>query len=456
MRAFLLLAIVCSATACSWLDRTGISALSEEIRGLLTSFDAAAKTYPVLPGPVTTANNAFVQDDLNRPLRELTGNDDSLMDNLGAFARNQSEDMCYWAFQALPPPRGGPSVLHPFRGYWDVTDGHNDQDIEWVQAYGDVAVSRLHSRIKPDGPVVGAMCAMGAQIMTRRCKNGHARKTKCIPAITNATIQWPMAVSIWKVGHPDLLDAVTDWRASVQTGHLPNIEWVAHTKGTVGAYPWNSPLPAPGDLNPAGMPSGAQVQSKDSGWGSPKIAKVVKCSDIPAKFRYHTKVNYECDHMPSSTATVSSVDEAYDTWKSLTGLWPPTKPCKDDLVALNATMSSIAPPLMGANCSTTFAALSQSLTHFSCDTNGIWTGPTFRDMCCSVCGGEPIPEVPVPTPPMPAAPYHCSVCNHVYDAARDGNGTAFEDLPETWKCPYCGAPKAAYAQQPSGEWAHTH
>jgi hypothetical protein len=26
------------------------------------------------------------------------------------------------------------------------------QDIEWVQAYGDVAVSRLHSRVTKDGP----------------------------------------------------------------------------------------------------------------------------------------------------------------------------------------------------------------------------------------------------------------------------------------------------------------
>lgn len=54
------------------------------------------------------------------------------------------------------------------------------------------------------------------------------------------------------------------------------------------------------------------------------------------------------------------------------------------------------------------------------------------------------------------APHHCLLCNHVYDAQRDGNGTAFEDLPDSWVCPACGAPKAAYVQQASGEWAHAH
>ena len=226
--------------------------------------------YPVLPRPVSTANNAFVQDDLLQPLRGLTGNDRTLLENLGEFAAKQDDDLCYWArrphsphthlepaspvcdpqstavrncfacflflrqaFQGLPPPRGqGPSLLHPFRKFWDVSGGELDQDIEWVQAYGDVAVSRLHSRVRQGGPVVGTMCAMGSVLMRRRCANGRARELKCIPAITDAEIQWPMAVSIWKVGHPQLSAAVTDWRANAQTGHMPNIEWVAHIPGS--------------------------------------------------------------------------------------------------------------------------------------------------------------------------------------------------------------------------------
>jgi rubredoxin len=32
----------------------------------------------------------------------------------------------------------------------------------------------------------------------------------------------------------------------------------------------------------------------------------------------------------------------------------------------------------------------------------------------------------------------------VYDAAKDGGGKAFADLPDTWVCPICGAPKSSY------------
>ena len=36
--------------------------------------------------------------------------------------------------------------------------------------------------------------------------------------------------------------------------------------------------------------------------------------------------------------------------------------------------------------------------------------------------------------------YICSVCGYVYDPAEH-DGTAFEDLPEDWKCPRCRQPK---------------
>jgi violaxanthin de-epoxidase len=76
------------------------------------------------------------------------------------------------------------------------------------------------------------------------------------------------------------------------------------------------------------------------------------------------------------------------------------------------------------------------------------------------CDVPPKPEppvvptpVPAPTPPAPAAGWKCSVCAHVYDAATDAApaaaGTAFEDLPDTWVCPVCGAPKSAYQPIPA-------
>ena len=50
--------------------------------------------------------------------------------------------------------------------------------------------------------------------------------------------------------------------------------------------------------------------------------------------------------------------------------------------------------------------------------------------------------------------YVCSACNYSYDpAAGDPEsgvapGTAFEDLPEDWACPLCGAGMDAF--EPEG------
>lgn len=42
--------------------------------------------------------------------------------------------------------------------------------------------------------------------------------------------------------------------------------------------------------------------------------------------------------------------------------------------------------------------------------------------------------------------YRCVICGYVYDPEKGAGimhpaGTAFEDLPDIWKCPVCGAPK---------------
>jgi rubredoxin len=48
------------------------------------------------------------------------------------------------------------------------------------------------------------------------------------------------------------------------------------------------------------------------------------------------------------------------------------------------------------------------------------------------------------------AKYVCTLCGWVYDPAEgdpDGGvapGTAFEDIPEDWVCPVCGATKSAF------------
>lgn len=48
--------------------------------------------------------------------------------------------------------------------------------------------------------------------------------------------------------------------------------------------------------------------------------------------------------------------------------------------------------------------------------------------------------------------WQCTVCGYVYvpdEGDPQGGidaGTAFEDLPDDWVCPVCGAPKEAFEQ----------
>ena len=49
--------------------------------------------------------------------------------------------------------------------------------------------------------------------------------------------------------------------------------------------------------------------------------------------------------------------------------------------------------------------------------------------------------------------YECDVCGYVYDPAEGdpdvgvAAGTSFEDLPEDWVCPVCGAGKDQFSPQ---------
>ena len=49
--------------------------------------------------------------------------------------------------------------------------------------------------------------------------------------------------------------------------------------------------------------------------------------------------------------------------------------------------------------------------------------------------------------------YVCTICDYVYDPAEGdpengiAPGTKFEDLPDEWVCPPCGAPKSDFEKQ---------
>merc|ERR1712039_777165 len=124
-------------------------------------------------------------------------------------------------------------------------------------------------------------------------------------------------------------------------------------------------------------------------------------------------------------------------------VWPPTRKCVDDQAALDAALTKMKiPQLAGSNCSVAMPVLEKALPGFDCDSAEFFM---VRNVCCSMCGKQPIPDVPPPAPSPPApAHYQCAICNHVYDPVKDGSGRAFEDLPDSWVCPVCGVPKSLY------------
>ena len=49
--------------------------------------------------------------------------------------------------------------------------------------------------------------------------------------------------------------------------------------------------------------------------------------------------------------------------------------------------------------------------------------------------------------------YVCEICGYVYDPAEGDPdngvdpGTSFNDLPDDWECPTCGAPKDDFVKE---------
>lgn len=61
------------------------------------------------------------------------------------------------------------------------------------------------------------------------------------------------------------------------------------------------------------------------------------------------------------------------------------------------------------------------------------------------------PEVPEVIDPKDLDRFECGACGYTYEPVKGdstgkiASGTAFEDLPETWRCPVCGVRKERFS-----------
>ena len=75
--------------------------------------------------------------------------------------------------------------------------------------------------------------------------------------------------------------------------------------------------------------------------------------------------------------------------------------------------------------------------------------PAHSVHICQTCRLSICPKH-VPTMSTPLRKFMCVVCGYIYDEAEGipeegiAPGTRFEDIPDTWTCPDCGATKADF------------
>merc|ERR1719399_2365584 len=103
-----------------------------------------------------------------------------------------------------------------------------------------------------------------------------------------------MAVTIWKIG-PELKEWVRYWRSNNSFGHTPNIQWT-YRGGSPSSEPyvWNggAPIPPPSEIDHDDVPHGpfdwpaSRGRNWGAGDGASMLAKVLPCSQVPAKFQY--------------------------------------------------------------------------------------------------------------------------------------------------------------------------
>jgi len=256
-----------------------------------------------------THENCYVIDPTNTAVGQADVYYDGLttpnvIESIAAMANHYGEDMCYWAFQSLPPPAwelqttpcgaiplssgegGCPSFGDP--AGTAATNATYDETLY----YGELANDRMNALLG-NGVFEGGISVTGAIAARNLCARGMISGIRCDPLILNSAIEIAYAIMMIKFspGGQEVVDAVTSnvttWRDSWE-GHLPNLAWVSDDSST--GYGW--------------------------GMYGELTFKVLRCSDVPDKFKTRG--------LPPDPIVdgASLADDALATWKSLPSLCP--------------------------------------------------------------------------------------------------------------------------------------
>ena len=157
------------------------------------------------------------------------------------LAQYYRSDLCYWAFQTLPPPRNSQYNF-------------SDTDAQSLLRLGSLANERYHE-LMGNGVIEGGTSTAGTLVNRKMCKTGFLKGDSCNPRVLNGSMPVPSAIQMIRISQHNNTDAIisniTAWRNGPDL-HLPNLNWAG-----------------------------------GSGWGEAggAIFKVLKCDDIPETFR---------------------------------------------------------------------------------------------------------------------------------------------------------------------------
>jgi rubredoxin len=386
---------------------------------------------PKVPGNVELGEtggallkNAFpAPGDYSQPISPTIGAP-SVIDTVAAMGAYRDQELCLFNFQELPPP-----VVSGTLDTVDLGQGDYYQypvaDMERFVMLCDLAGSRMQSHVLMKDMAVLGGCAFGSEAAKAACHlgvNSTEEGSFCVDAKLNQPVHWPMAVTIFKFTSENAAagnEFVSSW-LSQPMQHRPNTFW-AMTSGQGQAEEGNQCC---GGVKSA-VSGGNGTGLPGINWGNNGgiFSKVVPCADINEKFMYpkgpHGTGFYGVDALSAEDSSKTFMTQVWEEWN---------KHCAIPVVP-SATPSDCTPPEPAPGSQ---AAIS---------------GVPYLDQMSS------------PAPPS-SDTYQCSRCRHLYNADSDGNGVAFEDLPDTWVCPVCGAPKSAYKAVTSStgliQYAHEH